>query len=897
MPRSTYGPEVKRRSLHLFQLLLSYAEDSLEADEKALDLLRSQIQVRWKDDRQLVVRTKVRHLEALSQLSAIPLSNAQIKEALRRWLDYVECLEDNRPSASGSETWHFTLKLWYPKREFAQNLQQFQAVWEARRSRKSAPADPPNPALTIFQTALENQRYQQLTTNPLTTNQGLQLEVAPVYVPLPLREVLPEAEEAPVVQFPEFFQTLGDRTAIIGDPGSGKTTLMQKLATELQAQSQPVIWISLAELQGKQLSTYLQQDWLQLATGSANAATHLPTQLTEQFATGQVWLLLDAIDEMGLDATVALTQLARELRGWVGQAKIILSCRSSIWYAGKNPLADFRVWQNLNLPQQSTQQVLRAWFQNEPEFADRLLAEIQKPDRRWLRRTIQNPLRLAMLCRTWSQSQGTFPETRTALYHQFVETFYHWKQEVFPISLSQRIRLNQALGQFAWQAIQQSKYRFSQSFIEQHFPNSHLELLDIALQIGWLQQAGNDASYGFYHSTFQEYFAALAIADWHPVQTLQHPEVFRFWLGREDISAAQKTQILTAMVAFDDRCQGFYHQRMYCLAITGLAEFPHLAIAPQMLDQLLTWRFRSCLENHWKAYPNPIVEAATIAMLETDRSLMITALENFIQTTSYLYQKWNAAYSLGNSIDPGNTNAIATLVDLLTQKQLDHYIKLQLCKSLNAIAPAHPIMLEHLLQLVESDHSIQLQRKAAYLLAKIAPSHHPQAIAMLTQISQTSNDRGQRRYAQENLAQLFPQQFTAPTKPSPKRQKRDQVPTADQLEKMVNSWERNLSLTQNLNIRVRSAKRLLQHNPQHPQALATLLELFTQSQPQIDHRTIADTLKSNLDTNQWLPLIRPLQNLLSPDYNYNTQQLEAFKLLWHIAQILPIAQFQTAYHP
>jgi energy-coupling factor transporter ATP-binding protein EcfA2 len=892
MPRSTYGPEVKRRALHLFQLLLTYAEDSLEADEKALDLLRSQIQVRWKDDRHLVVRTKVRHLEALTELTASPLSNAQIKEALRRWGDYVECLEDNRPSASGSETWHFTLKLWYPKRDLAQNWQKFQAVWEARRSPQSAPVDRPNPTPSIFQTALENQRYHHLTTNPLTTNQGLQLEVTQVYVPLPLREILPEAEDTPVIEFSEFFSSLGDRTAIIGDPGSGKTTLMQKIATELQAKSQPVIWISLAELQSKALSTYLQQDWLQLATSAANVTNNVQTQLVEQFNQGNIWLLLDAIDEMGLDATVALTQLARELRSWVGQAKIILSCRSNIWYAGKNPLGDFRVWQNLSLPQQSTRQVLQAWFQHQPESADRLLVELQKPDRRWLRRTLQNPLRLAMLCRTWSQSQGTFPETRTALYRQFVETFYHWKQEVFPISLSQRIRLNQALGQFAWQAIQQGKYRFNQSFIEQHFPHSQLELLDIALQIGWLQQGSHESSYSFYHTTFQEYFAAQAIDDWQTVQPLQHPEVFRFWLGREDISAVQKTQILEAMVQFDDRCHGFYQVRLYCLAITGLAEFPHVAIAPSMLEQLLTWRFRSCLEHSWKAYPNPIVETATAAMLETDRNLMITALEIFIQNTPYLYQKWNAAYSLGNSIDPGNAHAIATLANLLNQTTLDNYIKLQLCKSLNTIAPAHPQVTEHLRQLIQPHHSLSLQRKAAYLYAKIDPNH-PDAIATLTQISQNSSDRAQRRYAQENLAQLFPQQFAAPKIP-PKPQKRQQSPTPEQLAKMLIAWEHNLAPNQNLSLRARSAKRLLQHNPQHPLALATLLELFTQIQPQIDHRAIADSLKSNLTPPQWSQLIHPLQKLLPQDYNYNTQQLEAFKLLWHIAQIRPIAEFQTA---
>jgi predicted NACHT family NTPase len=44
--------------------------------------------------------------------------------------------------------------------------------------------------------------------------------------------------------------------------------------------------------------------------------------------------------------------------------------------------------------------------------------------------------------------------------------------------------------------------------------------IQLALNVGWLNQVGVDAKnphqpvYAFFHPTFQEYFAALAINDW-----------------------------------------------------------------------------------------------------------------------------------------------------------------------------------------------------------------------------------------------------------------------------------------------------------------------------------------------------------------------------------------------
>jgi hypothetical protein len=566
-----------------------------------------------------------------------------------------------------------------------------------------------------------------------------------------------------------------------------------------------------------------------------------------------------------------------------------------VWQLSKNPLTEFRVFQNLELQSQSRAQVIRAWFTSQLELADRLLAEISKRDRQWLRRTIQNPLRLAMLCRSWSLHQGSFPETRSALYRQFVETFYRWKQEAFPTTLAQRIRLNQALGQLAWQALQQQKYRLSQAFIEQHFPIEQLELLDLALAIGWMQPwvetRMGEAAYGFYHGTFQEYFAAQVITDWQPLQALQYREVFLFWLGREDVAAARKAAILQQMIAFNDHCGGFYRIRMYCLAAAGLAEFPQFEPADEMLTQLLTWRFCACLADRWRPYPTPIVDAAMMALIETDRQLAIAALENFVQTTPYLYQQWNAAYSLGRSFDVGNGVAIATLVELLTTAATNDYIKLQLCKALHGISPQHPIAVKTLQQLIQAASSVKSQRQAAYLLGKIEPGNQF-AIATLERISQDHTDLSQQRYAHENLAQLgLNPTAETPIVKSPKRTSTEFSPP--HLAKMVTAWEKGLDRSNSLKVRERSACKLLQYDSNHAAALKTLMELLLSfNRLEITYAKITEVLKNNLSGRQLAMLVPPLLSVLPSDYDYTNQQQQIFKLLWQIAQEVSIEDFR-----
>lgn len=133
MARPNYGPQVQQRTKRLLEALLAYANEELE-DCKPL-----QIQVNWQTQNRLVVRTKVRFLKELTTLDpkGSKLNDEQIKEALHRLEDFLEILEDNRPTTQGSADWHFTLKLWYKRHDKQANLKQFDVEWERRRPNKS----------------------------------------------------------------------------------------------------------------------------------------------------------------------------------------------------------------------------------------------------------------------------------------------------------------------------------------------------------------------------------------------------------------------------------------------------------------------------------------------------------------------------------------------------------------------------------------------------------------------------------------------------------------------------------------------------------------------------------------------------------------------------------------
>ncbi|NEO03213.1 MAG: NACHT domain-containing protein [Moorea sp. SIO3I7] len=95
------------------------------------------------------------------------------------------------------------------------------------------------------------------------------------------------------------------RIAITGEPGAGKTTLIEKIAVWIHENNKKLpICIPLGELQGKTLEDYLCQNWLQTAlhfkdpslTIGEEDKIKVQQSLKNLFYKSEIWLLLDGVD-------------------------------------------------------------------------------------------------------------------------------------------------------------------------------------------------------------------------------------------------------------------------------------------------------------------------------------------------------------------------------------------------------------------------------------------------------------------------------------------------------------------------------------------------------------------------------------------------------------------------
>jgi len=547
----------------------------------------------------------------------------------------------------------------------------------------------------VSQAMLEEQL--RLTTNPLTSGEGISYRTEQVYVPLGLVErkrqtrrredVPPEQgsllyEETEITQRFEHQQFLervlqqgqspksgGKRIAIVGEPGAGKTTLLQQIAQWVtqQIEGAIAIWVPLADLRGQELEPYLLERWLQAVArklGQAEATSQVKDVFVAQFQQGRVWLLVDGVDEMQVSSGNPLAEMSRQVRmgGLLSQARIVLSCRLNLWDGNHNALDTFDTYRTLEFsyPQQ-VERFIGKWFEALPEEqrgqAEQLCTALKAPGKERIRDLVKNPLRLTLLCFNWYLGEGTLPETKAGLYEQFVADFYEWKREQFPTTAKQRRRLNAALGELAREAIDKeaTRFRLRHNFVCKFLgePDEEGSLFQLALQLGWLNQVGVDAEnrrkavYAFFHPTFQEYFAALAIDDdWHFFlnhipENPNHKdasyhifephwrETFLLWLGVEIISPFKKNEMINALISFEDYCNNFYWFQSFLLASVGVREFQQCCRADEIVQTLI----HNCLNSRM---PAPFASAASIALRETDRKRASANLIDLVQAANAL---------------------------------------------------------------------------------------------------------------------------------------------------------------------------------------------------------------------------------------------------------------------
>ena len=429
-----------------------------------------------------------------------------------------------------------------------------------------------------------------------------------------------------------------------------------------------------------------------------------------------------------------------------------------------------------------------------------------------IRDLVKNPLRCSLLCGTWQSLDGDLPDTKAKLYQRFVTTLYQWKKP--HLNWIQQQDLNAALGKLALSGMlnETARFQLRESVGYRVMGASQFEL---ACRLGWLNLVARDAEtlegiYAFYHPTFQEYFAALAVEDWHfflnhippegehgntaptrdgvyRIFEKQWKEVILLWLGREDVGKEEKEGFIKGLVEFEDGCGEFYEYRAYFLAAVGIAEFKDCSLADEIVSQIVKWVFGYFNEEkqQWQTFPYRLAQGSRDILKETDRERAIVALAELIRTSQNEHTWSNAAESLGvigkdnpvaiaalvgliansgnestqmkaanslGKIDKDNPVAISTLVDLICNSDNERTLSYA-ATSLGTIGKINSEAISVLVELIRNSGDVSTQSNAAETLGKIG-KNNSKAISALVELIRNSGDEITRWQAAESLGKI-----------------------------------------------------------------------------------------------------------------------------------------------
>jgi HEAT repeat protein/DNA-binding Xre family transcriptional regulator len=427
-----------------------------------------------------------------------------------------------------------------------------------------------------------------------------------VYVPLGV--VKPKLASDPEKHFSrdDFLKRIvKQRTnlAIVGNFGTGKSTWLEQIALHVAEEKIGFpICIPASALRGKTLKDYLLTDWLEEAlpflNPEANQVSDIEkTKLRKLFRTRKVWLLVDAIDEMSVppESDSPVKAIAKQLIGWLSEARIVLTCQPNIWQRGNFALPNFETYHTVDFDDRQINQFMSLWFEKSGNkwLGEWLLYKLSESKIKPMQDLGKNPFFLSIICGIWLLSPEDFPKSKAELYGKFIEYFYKWQEYKLQIDWSQQQELNASLAELALIAFEDSS-ALKETRILKILGKT---LFKKACTVGWLVQVAKDSQtnepvYAFLHFSFQELFAAKAIAknyDWHfflhhvpgnPSEgsyRIFDPKwwnIYVFWMGEPSVTSASKSALLGALVAFEDKSGfSFYRWRAYCIAAEGLPEF------------------------------------------------------------------------------------------------------------------------------------------------------------------------------------------------------------------------------------------------------------------------------------------------------------------------------------
>ncbi len=410
-------------------------------------------------------------------------------------------------------------------------------------------------------------------------------------------------------------EQLQGTVAIIGPPGSGKTTLMKWLARKLIMNPDGYfllpLFVPLRQYAQSHNSTNNNgTNIIDYALQTAGVSSQQQRQLWQSFLTylagsqkDNVLLLLDGWDEVPANRRDALK---KELLDLAHNYSYVITSRPSAY---PKTLPTDRFYEIAELSWDSIYKLVTQWFEikKEPAMAASVLQYLDKyPD---LKRLARNPFLLSLLCSytffRHNSPNMKLPRNRTQLYRHSVLSIIQQHNARFPQYPFEKEKYREVEQLAYWlftAAPSAPSYTFDLEDIEKTGGNKKYMEKTLKPARFITRNDHKNESYHFLHTTFQEYFAACHITRKEP-NTIKKifggiafdstwQEIFSFAAGfttHSDTLSRLFWQCMKENAATPDRFGFVYIQLSRFLAEAGIADGGSRLLGVNLLEKL--WQF------------------------------------------------------------------------------------------------------------------------------------------------------------------------------------------------------------------------------------------------------------------------------------------------------------------
>lgn len=246
------------------------------------------------------------------------------------------------------------------------------------------------------------------------------------------------------------------------------------------------------------------------------------TKFVEQgLENGTVMLLLDGLDEVGSAARSTIVQKLKDFLDRYEKCRVILTCRSQVYYNEFNEYVD-QTLEVVEFTDQQMRRFLAAWAMPPEKSIDQLMLTLQ--DRPRILELARNPLLLTIIAYLYCDTPFVLPHSRSEFYQKAIdillETWDQAKQtpNVYKMREKRLVLRQLAIRMQEQQGSDRRSMQFQQVLAEvgQVLPSLNLEagkdaqpmLREIVERSGLLMEIDGGERYQFAHLTLQEFFVA-----------------------------------------------------------------------------------------------------------------------------------------------------------------------------------------------------------------------------------------------------------------------------------------------------------------------------------------------------------------------------------------------------